>query len=139
MLLCVLSWDGPLPVIHHHGGLSSDWLREHLKTVHADSTTDELGFHWHLMRLRDLGSSHSGNDSANPADVASHLTAARALVSHILVNTHSRFSQHFCGFGSVRSFAGNSLNRLSQGENETHCGGYRSSSHLLAELQILVV
>jgi len=139
MLLCVLSWDGPLPVIHHHGGLNSDWLREHLKTVHADSTTDELGFHWHLMRLRDLGSSHSGNDSANPADAASHLTAARAVVSHTLMNTHGRFSEHFCGFGIPHAAAGSVTNRLSHCENETHFGGYRSTSHLLAELQILIV
>lgn len=53
ILICLMSWDGPMPILHHHGaGHTEEWLTSHCRTWHSDRA--ESGFHWHLARLKDL-------------------------------------------------------------------------------------
>lgn len=67
MLICVMAWDGPIPVLHHHGaGHSSEWLAHHCEMWHSDS--EVTGFHWHFARPRDLGGRFPKSDESNPFD-----------------------------------------------------------------------
>lgn len=53
ILICLMSWDGPMPILHHHGaGHTEEWLTSHCRTWHSNRA--ECGFHWHLARLKDL-------------------------------------------------------------------------------------
>ncbi len=60
MLMCVIVWDGPIPILHHHGsGHAEDWLTRHCQAWHTSSS--DSGFHWHFARLKDLDGRSSSN------------------------------------------------------------------------------
>lgn len=51
LLLCVCSWRGPVPVVHHHDQLldNAGLHQSHLNTFHADEDPEACClWHWHL-------------------------------------------------------------------------------------------
>lgn len=61
MLMCFILWDGPIPILHHHGsGHTEEWLARHCQVWHASG--GDAGFHWHFARLQDLDGRSSSND-----------------------------------------------------------------------------
>ncbi len=51
-LLCVCSWRGPVPMVHHHDQLAEQSVvrRSHLCVFHDDAWSDSCNdWHWHLV------------------------------------------------------------------------------------------
>lgn len=56
LLLCVCSWNGPMPLLHNHESLRlSGLLPQHLSCFHrACKGTESSGLHWHFASVRDI-------------------------------------------------------------------------------------
>jgi len=56
LLLCVISWNGPLPLLHVHEAYSDgSALRQHLNKFHSGSDLKVLpGVHWHFAYMDEL-------------------------------------------------------------------------------------
>ena len=54
-LLCLLTWRGPIPVLHCHDAQSLDdpAAAHHLDTYHVSDDTSSPGWHFHLMLWSD--------------------------------------------------------------------------------------
>jgi hypothetical protein len=74
LLLCVCSWEGPVPILHTHESLRlSGLLNQHLLAHHSTSVSvDPAGVHWHFVLVRDIYGNFSphGKSEADDSDVA---------------------------------------------------------------------
>ena len=69
LLLCVCSWNCPIPLLHNHESLRlSGLLPQHLSCFHrVCKGTESSGLHWHFATIRDIYG--EGDTSQNvPAD-----------------------------------------------------------------------
>ena len=56
LLLCVCSWNGPIPLLHNHETLRlSGQLPQHLQCFHRTcGSAETCGVHWHFASVRDI-------------------------------------------------------------------------------------
>lgn len=69
VLLCVLSWRGPVPVLHCHAGdaeADNIHLVEHLNAYHPSHDTAD-DWHLHVMLMSDLVAGSCDDDEGEPA------------------------------------------------------------------------
>lgn len=74
LLLCVCSWEGPVPILHTHESLRLlGLLSQHLTSHHGPSVSvDSSGVHWHFALVRDIygNCSPNGEPETDGSDVA---------------------------------------------------------------------
>ncbi len=74
LLLCVCSWEGPVPILHTHESLRLlGLLNQHLSSHHCTSVSVDIwGIHWHFVPVRDIYGAFgpNGEPEADSSDVA---------------------------------------------------------------------
>jgi len=77
VLLCVLTWRGPVHVIHRHEAIPIDIsLVHHVENFHAGDESDGADWHLHVVSWGDLATDDSQQERSEvPVDVALVLVA----------------------------------------------------------------
>ncbi len=86
LLLCLLVWRGPVPVLHCHGfdePQEAIRLAEHLEDYHETASASSGQWHLHLMLLGDLVSSGPGGESEQPAEPPPLIGARKTANPHL--------------------------------------------------------
>jgi hypothetical protein len=74
ILLCISSWRGPVPVVHHHAQYNVEVCERHIDRFHAETAEcpeNVSDWHWHLAIPGDEGEESSIPVSSYPSEILS--------------------------------------------------------------------
>ncbi len=82
LLLCLSTWRGPVPMLHHHDAFQDSTQRErHEHQFHDEDCCQYSGLHWHFGNPKDVTGREMlpGEDDQIPVDTASFASSSIVL------------------------------------------------------------